>query len=66
MTSEELRAYVGRQGLLTMGGPLSVLVKSVDAREVFGRLDILVEPVEGTGQAWVAESRIAWNSELAS
>ncbi len=60
MTSAELAEYVGREGLLTMGGPLGVSIRSLDAREVFGRLDVYVEPVVGSGKAWVAESRIAW------
>lgn len=63
MTSEELATYVGREGLLSMGGAIAIEVKSLDARESFGRLDILVEPVAGTGQAWVAESRIAWQAK---
>lgn len=66
MTSEELAAYVGKIGVLH-GGPgtsiMSFAVKSLDAREVYGRLDILVEPVAGTGKAWVAESRIAWQAK---
>ena len=61
MTSAELAAYVGREGLLSCGGSIGVQVKSLDAREVFGRLYILIEPVAGTGQAWVAETRIAWS-----
>lgn len=62
MTSAELAAYVGRKGLLSMGGIIAIEVKSLDAREVYGRLDILVEPIAGTGKAWVAESRIAWRA----
>lgn len=63
MTNAELAAFVGREGLITFdGGKLTIEVHSKDAREVYGRLDILVEPVAGTGQAWVAESRIAWSA----
>ena len=60
MTSAELAKYVGRKGLMSFGGAIAVEVTSKDAREVFGRLDVLVEPVAGTGEAWVGESRIAW------
>ena len=63
MTSEELATHVGREGLLSMGGAIAIEVKSLDAREVYGRLDILVEPVAGTGKAWVAEFRIAWQAK---
>ena len=60
MTNAELAAYVGRTGLLSFDGKIAVEVRAHDAREVYGRLDILVEPVAGTGEVWVAESRIAW------
>lgn len=60
MTSAELSAYVGKKGLLNFGGTIAIEITSKDAREVFGRLDVLVEPVAGTGEAWVAESRVAW------
>ena len=60
MTNQELAAYVGRTGILNTD-KLGVLIRSLDSREVYGRLDILVEPVEGTGEAWVSESRIAWH-----
>ena len=63
MTNQELATYVGREGLLSGVGLLSVCIRSLDAREVYGRLDVLVEPVEGTGEAWVSESRIAWQAE---
>lgn len=61
MTSAELASYVGKEGILAVD-KLGVLVRSLDAREVFGRLDIFVEPVQGWGKAWVAESRIAWSA----
>ncbi len=63
MTSEELATYVGKVGLLNIGDSFAVDVKSLDARESFGRLDILIEPVAGVGLKWVAESRISWNPE---
>lgn len=64
MISAELATYVGREGLLSYGGSIAIEVKSLDAREVYGRLDIYVEPVAGTGKAWVAESRIAWQADV--
>ena len=60
MTNAELAEFIGRTGLLSMD-KIAVEVRAHDAREVYGRLDILVAPVAGTGQAWVAESRIAWS-----
>lgn len=60
MTAEELASYIGREGILGFE-KLGVCVRSTDAREVYGRLDVLVEPIQGTGKAWVAEARIAWS-----
>ena len=62
MTNTELASYVNKEGILNTD-KLGVLIRSLDAREVYGRLDVLVEPVAGTGQAWVSESRIAWQAE---
>ncbi len=62
MTNTELAEYVDREGILGID-KLGVLIHSLDARESFGRLDVLVEPVQGTGRAWVAESRIAWSTK---
>ena len=62
MTNAELAKFVDRGGILTID-KLGVLVHSLDAREAYGRLDVLVEPVQGTGKVWVAESRIAWSTK---
>ena len=63
MTNAELAEFVGKEGILVHIAHLGILVRSLDAREVYGRLDILVEPVAGTGEAWVSESRIAWHAK---
>lgn len=63
MNAAELVAFVGKTGLMSFGGSIGVMVRSLNAREVYGRLDVLVEPISGTGHAWVAESRIAWEDK---
>lgn len=37
---------------------LHVRIRIVDVREVFGRVDCLVEPVAGSGRQWVAFYRL--------
>ena len=54
-----LRDYVGRQALLIMGN-LLVPVQCVDARQVFRRIDVLVTPVGGDGEQWVAADRLRY------
>ena len=52
---ETLAHYVGKQALIPWtprpGGFLRVTI--VDVREVFGRIDLKVEPFGGTGSSWV-------------
>ena len=44
---------VGRQA------PVLVSCRLLDCRQVFGRVEYLVEPVAGQGAAWVSENRIS-------
>jgi hypothetical protein len=39
-------------------GPLTILVKVINSRTVFGRVDCLVSPIHGKGQQWVSEERL--------
>ena len=64
MTAGELAGYVGRTGemfildrsgaMITMRVPVTVK----DARQAFGRTDLLVSPVGGTGESWVSIERV--------
>ena len=38
-------------------------VRLLDARMVYGRIDILISPVTGRGQKWVEKSTIVVNKE---
>jgi hypothetical protein len=55
MTANELRNYIGKEGDWTVnaGAGVTVRVKTKDARIMFGRVDVLVTPVTGTGEVWV-------------
>lgn len=38
--------------------PMLVPVKIINARENFGRMDVLVTPEGGSGEAWVSAERV--------
>ncbi len=63
MTASEAAKYLDKRGLLnTEKGKLSVPIYTVDVREVYGRIDVLVRPHDGQGEVWVSTERIAWES----
>ena len=62
LTTKEILSYLDKEGLLNVDRKLGVCVKCVDVREAYGRLDVQVEPLQGTGKLWVSEARIAWTS----
>lgn len=50
-------AIKGKTGQLRDGGlwwPIRVL----DARKVWGRVDVLIQPISGKGQRWIEQSRV--------
>ena len=77
MTAKQAAEYVGRTGRLSVRGSsaphwshgeqgLVVTVKVLDAREVYGRLDLFVAPVAGSGAAWVEARRVTLDPPGAS
>ena len=52
VTSEELRAYQYRRGLLRVE-QMEVAVEVVWARLTFGRVHLEITPVSGSGSTWV-------------
>lgn len=50
--SEEIK-----QGLYNMNGMLFP-VRVLDARKVWGRVDILISPLGGSGETWVEASKV--------
>jgi hypothetical protein len=58
-SAQELMTNVGSVAELAIErGGLRVLVRVLDAREVFGRTDYLVQPECGRGTAWVSADRL--------
>ncbi len=53
MTANELGENVGREGTWTTPiASIKIRVKILDARQIFGRLELKVTPLGGTGEAW--------------
>ena len=57
MTVNELKGAVGRKGYFRVHG-LEVKVEIKDVRQVFSRVDYLVEPEAGRGSSWVAAETV--------
>ena len=53
----KLAELIGEVRLLRVDS-LRVRIRVLDVREVFGRVDCLVEPVAGSGGQWVAFDRL--------
>lgn len=61
MTINEIAKYIGKTGTILPGlGSISIPVKVYDARQVYGRVELLVKPVSGTGETWINPNRITW------
>lgn len=57
-TATGLQSLIGREGELIIG-PLGFRVRVLDARRVFNRLDLKVEPIKGSGSKWVSAESVA-------
>ena len=53
MTAGELGAFIGKRAMWASPNGLNIAVKTVDARDMFGRIDVRITPAEGSGEAWV-------------
>lgn len=61
MTINEIAKYLGKVGTVLPGlGSISIAVRVYDARQVYGRIELLVKPTEGSGEAWINPNRITW------
>ena len=58
MTTREIAELLDKAATLESTEGLQVAVKILDARENFGRIDVLVTPEAGSGQAWVSAPRV--------
>jgi len=54
-----VKRYVDKQGVcLVLNGKVGIDVTVVDIRSSYGRVEFLVEPVHGQGEAWVESKRV--------
>lgn len=54
MTSKQLGAFIGRAALYRPDkSDIKFEVEVADAREVFGRREVLIRPLAGGGSRWV-------------
>lgn len=71
-SAAEMGRMIGRRGLAALSasggaeGVLRVAVTVRDVRERFGKLDLLVTPVAGVGEAWVSEGKVELAEEASS
>lgn len=56
-TARVMVALAPERGVVEVDG-LQVLVRVLDARTVWGRVQYLVTPVAGSGQRWVDAARV--------
>ena len=54
MTARTLTDLLGTIRAWTVTADVTVNVEVLDARQVFGRTDVLIRPVAGRGTTWVA------------
>lgn len=61
MTLSEANELLG-QAWWCAGGeqPLNFEVTVTDVREVFGRVDVQIRPVNGSGARWVSMDTVRW------
>lgn len=57
-----MEEYVDKKGYLWIKN-MEVYVRVLKARKVYGRVDVLVVPVMGSGMEWVNEARVRWEVE---
>jgi hypothetical protein len=55
----EVAKLIGKERTFKTAEGLSIRVRVLDARQSYGRTELLVEPVTGSGQAWVTAKRVA-------
>jgi hypothetical protein len=61
-TKQELKnsdpmRLIGKKGRITLND-LTINVHIVDARVRFGHIDLLIEPITGSGKKWVEKHRV--------
>ena len=64
MTVKEMIHEMKGQRALWGIDTLKVLVDIRDIRDVFGRVDFLISPVDGSGEKWVQKGSLTFNGEI--
>lgn len=62
MNIEELAKLVGQRARWTIFD-LDVPVEVTDARSIFGRIDIRIKPVGGSGEHWCSSRAVVFHDE---
>lgn len=62
MTVQELSQIIGRQATWTIFD-VRVPVEVMDARAMFGRVDVKIRPVGGSGQHWCSHRALRFDTE---
>ena len=57
MTHAELARIIGKVGTIE-SDRLTIPVRIMDGRTAYGRQDVLVTPLEGSGERWVDAARV--------
>ena len=57
MTSREIAELLNKRATVELNG-MTVNVKILDGREAYGRTDVLITPISGSGQTWVSAERV--------
>lgn len=64
MSAAELGRLLGRDATWSVGNGLQVRVLIVDARDPgWGRTDVKIRPVEGSGEVWVDLAKVSLDEE---
>jgi hypothetical protein len=62
MNAKELYTYIGRRGLVELGG-VKVRVEITDAKVSYGNARFLITPIAGNGVVWVDSARVVLNDQ---
>ncbi len=57
MTAAEMARVIGEKCTVRCEG-FAIGMKVIDVKQAYGRLRVLVEPLNGTGQQWVDTDRV--------
>jgi hypothetical protein len=58
MTLLDYQSFIGRTGTLEAMPDCHVAVTILDVRSSFGRIDVLIAPIAGSGSTWVSINRV--------